>query len=225
MSRWKVGDVMTADVVSVPETASFREIVDLLETRGMSAVPVVTGDRLVVGVVSEADLLPKMEFAGATEGTHLFEGRRRRVARQKATGELARDLMTDPAVTVYAHTPVVEAARRMDSGGFKRLPVIDGLGRLVGIVARRDLLKVFLRTDPEIRDDVASELRQAFDVGEPRVGVEVVDGCVTLTGELERKSLTRGAARLAARVDGVIEVKNLLTFRYDDVELSVVNIP
>jgi hypothetical protein len=86
MSRWKIEDVMTTDVASVSVDTSFREIVDVLAERHISAVPVVDAARRVVGVVSEADLLHKMEFAGESMAARLFEGQRHRRARTKAAG-------------------------------------------------------------------------------------------------------------------------------------------
>ncbi len=149
MSRWTVADVMTSKVVSVHEDTPFREIVDVLDEHDVSAVPVIDGGRLVVGVVSEADLLPKMELAGDMTGPRLFDGRRLRTAREKAGGEVARDLMTAPAITALRSTPAVTAARRMAEAGVKRLPVTNLAGRLVGIVSRHDLLKVLQHTDDE----------------------------------------------------------------------------
>ena len=61
--RWYVGDVMTRDVVSVAPTAGYKEIADLMVRRSISAVPVVDAQRQVLGVVSEADLLAKLEYA------------------------------------------------------------------------------------------------------------------------------------------------------------------
>lgn len=221
MSRWTVADVMTTDVVSVREEASFLEIVELLEGQQVSGVPVVDTTERVVGVVSEADLLPKMEYAGTAKGRPLFEGPRRRSARGKAGGELVRDLMSAHPVTVLASAPVVEAARMMDSAAVKRLPVVDEFGRLIGIVSRYDLLKVFLRSDREIYDDVVAELGQVPGVELSEVRVEVAGGIVTLTGELPRMSLVSVVVRLAERVDGVIEVVSRLTFRHYDLEPAV----
>ena len=82
MSRWKVTDVMTTDVVSVGAEVGFRELVDVLSGRGVSAVPVVDDAKHVIGLVSEADLLHKMEFAGESVAARLLERHRRRAARQ-----------------------------------------------------------------------------------------------------------------------------------------------
>ena len=81
MSRWNVADVMTIGAVSVREDTPFKEIVDLLEAHEVNAVPVVDGFERVVGVVSSADLVPKIEFAGDDERVRLFESRQTRQAR------------------------------------------------------------------------------------------------------------------------------------------------
>jgi CBS domain-containing protein len=130
MSRWKVSDVMTRDVVSIHYDVGFKELVDLLVERGVSAVPVVDDADRVVGVVSEADLVHKLEFGAESVVARLFEGRRHRVAREKAVGDEARQLMISPAVTITADANVVEATRLMETkrdqaatGGRRRGPV------------------------------------------------------------------------------------------------------
>jgi CBS domain-containing protein len=150
MGRWNVADVMTVGAISVNEDTPFKEIVDVLEVHSINAVPVVDGFSRVLGLVSSADLVPKIEFAGVSEHVHPFEGRRHRAAREKATATAAAELMTAPAVTVMPQTLLVEAAKLMESAQLKRLPVVDDLGRLVGMVTRGDLLKVFLRDDADI---------------------------------------------------------------------------
>src|SRR5690348_12869757 len=132
MKKWVVDDVMTTAVVSVPADAPYRGVVDLLVSQRFSAVPVVDASGRVTGVVSEADLLRKIEYAG-DEQPRIFEGRRRRGERGKATARTAKQLMSSPAVAVLTGTSIAAAARLMDKEGVKRLPVIDNLGRLIGI--------------------------------------------------------------------------------------------
>src|SRR5690348_13830429 len=104
MTAWKVDDVMTKAVVSVQPAASYREVVDLLIGHRFSAVPVVDEYQHVTGVISEADLLRKIEYAG-DEQPRLFEGRRRRGERAKAYAGTAADLMSSPPVVVLSGTP------------------------------------------------------------------------------------------------------------------------
>jgi len=155
MKNWTVDDVMTTAVVSVDQAASYRSVVDLLVGRRVSAVPVVDSFQRVSGVVSETDLLRKIEYAG-DEAPRLFDGRRRRGERGKALARTAADLMSAPAVTVLRGTSIARAARQMDAQKVKRLPVVDDLGRLIGIVTRGDLLKAHLRPDDDIRADLGT---------------------------------------------------------------------
>ncbi|WP_433716848.1 CBS domain-containing protein [Actinoplanes sp. CA-051413] len=219
MKAWTVNDVMTTAVVTVPPETPYRDVVDLLVRNRFSAVPVVDEFQRVTGVVSEADLLRKIEYAGAEE-PRLFDGRRRRGERVKASARTAADLMSTPPVTVPASTSIPAAARVMDGEGVKRLPVVDDLGRLVGVVSRGDLLKVHLRPDDEILADVQAGVVRAFmadDAG--RVQVTVDDGVVTFTGRVGRWSTTDIADRLTRQVAGVVEVVDQLEYDYDDSDI------
>lgn len=221
MRTWQVRDVMTTDVAAVGEDTPYREIIDVLTSRHVSAVPVVDDFRRVLGVVSEADLLHKVELVGEPHERRVFEGRRRRSARVKADAAIARDLMTAPAVTTYADVPLVSAAKLMHREQVKRLPVVDDLGRLAGIVTRGDLLKVHLRPDADIRRDVVEEvLRRVLAVEEGAVQVSVTDGVVRLVGQLDRHSSVEIAGRLAAQVSGVVEVVNEFGYDFDDTVFS-----
>jgi CBS-domain-containing membrane protein len=216
MKTWRVDDVMTTSVVTVAPTAAYREVVDLLVAHRFSAVPVVDDFGRVTGVVSEADLLRKIEYAGDEE-PRLFEGRRRRGERARASARTAAELMSTPPVVALAGTSLVGATRLMDAEGVKRLPVVDDLGRLIGIVSRGDLLKVHLRPDDEIRADVESGVLRTFMSGDPGTAqVTVQDGVVTLTGGVDRWSTRDLVVRLARQVPGVVEVVDRLEFGYDD---------
>src|SRR3954451_10005695 len=94
----------------------FKVIVDIMEAYGYNALPVVDGSRRVLGLVSSADLVPKIEFAGTEAQPHLFERRQPRTTRDKAAATAAAELMTSPAVTVLPQTTLVEAAKIMESG-------------------------------------------------------------------------------------------------------------
>jgi CBS-domain-containing membrane protein len=217
MGRWNVADVMTIGAISVQEDTPFKEIVDLLEAHEINAVPVVDGHDRVVGVVSSADLVPKIEFAGGDDRLHLFETRHTRQARGKAHATAAGELMNAPAITVMSTTSVVAAARIMETEELKRLPVVDDLGRLIGMVTRRDLLKVFLRTDADIRREILAEaLDGLVGIDATQLRVEVDDGVVTLLGEVDRTSLVPSLIRQIERVDGVVDVVSHLSADIED---------
>jgi CBS-domain-containing membrane protein len=135
----------------------------------------------------------------------------------KAAGTCAADLMAAPAITVPLGTSTVHAARLMLRLGIRRLPVVDADGRLVGIVTRSDLLKVFLRPDPAMRWEIEHHVlpgRLGIALGEVRV--EVRDGVVALHGEVKRHSEVATLIRHVQAVDGVIHVDAQLTWRVDD---------
>ncbi|MEV1063598.1 CBS domain-containing protein [Streptomyces sp. NPDC050263] len=100
----------------------------------------------------------------------------------------------------------------MERHGVERLPVVDEEDRLIGIATRRDLLRVFLRTDCEIRREVHDEvLTHALGRPDHGVTVSVRDGMATLEGPLEHSGDLPLVIRLTYRVDGVVGVVNRLT--------------
>lgn len=219
--RMTVADVMTTDVVSVTAPTPFKDIAEALITGGISAVPVVDDDRHVIGMVSEADLLRKEEFREQFYGEGYRPPLRARLrhpkGRQKAEGETAAELMTSPAITVSPEASAVEAARLMEAHAVKRLAVVDRDGRLAGVVSRRDLVKLFLRSDEEIAAEVRDDiLDRALWVETSGVQVDVHQGVVTLSGSMQRRSEAAIAARMTARVNGVIDVVDKLTWDLDD---------
>ncbi|MEV4347507.1 CBS domain-containing protein [Actinoplanes sp. NPDC049596] len=216
MKTWSVEDVMTRAVLSVTATDSYRDVVDLLIGNKLSAVPVIDAFRHVVGVVSEADLLRKIEYAGEEE-PRLFESRRQRGERRKARARTVADLMSAPAVVALSSTSIAAAARLMDRENVKRLPVVDDLGRLVGIVSRADLLKAHLQPDDEILADIESGvLRPYVDDEGTNVAAAVADGVVTLSGRVHRYTSAELAERLCRQVAGVVDVRSSIAYDYDD---------
>ncbi|MEU2159211.1 CBS domain-containing protein [Streptomyces sp. NPDC019396] len=197
-----VGEVMTRTAVAVGRQATYKEIVALMEQWKVSALPVLEGDGRVIGVVSEADLLPKEEHR--LDDPAQTPGVRDRAL--KARGVVADELMSSPAVTVHADATLAEAARIMARRLVKRLPVVDGVGVLEGVISRSDLLKVFLRTD----EDIAEEIRRSVFADLPAaagVYASVDDGVVTLRGVLPDRALVPLLARAVRAVEGVVDVR------------------
>ena len=218
----RVRDVMTQEVVTVNEHASFKDVAMLIAERRVSAVPVLDREGRVLGVVSEADLVLKEEYPEGPPEGRMFQGRRRRIAQAKAAGDTAAELMTAPAVTIGPDASVAEAARLLHRHGIKRLPVVDPAGPLLGIVSRADLLKVFLRSDPDIAREIRQQvLMRAMWMNPGTVAIDVCDGVVTLTGQLERRSLIPITVSLVRGLDGVVDVVDRLTFELDDTPIMV----
>jgi CBS-domain-containing membrane protein len=125
--------------------------------------------------------------------------------------------MSAPAVCARPEWNVVEAARLMEVHNVKRLPVVDETDRLQGIVSRRDLLRIFLRRDDAIRDEITRDvLQQTLGLAPAEVTAEVREGQVTLRGSVEFKSLIPIIERLCRTVDGVVSVSEHIAYRSDD---------
>lgn len=207
-----VRDVMSAHPVSVRKTASFKEIAARLRELGVSGFPVVDDDGNVIGVVSEADLLVKEALEGGHHGVRgLIGAAAHPRERHKAGGVTAGDLMTSPAVTVSPDDAVEHAARLMYARGLKRLPVVDGFGRLAGIVTRTDVLAVFDRPDEEIRVEIIGQVIPRLS--EPTwYWVRVKDGIVTLEGTPETTAIGHEVLRQVRHVQGVVAVRDRLVY-------------
>jgi CBS domain-containing protein len=220
MKRWYVGDVMTRDVVSVHVATGYKEIADLMVRHGISAVPVVDAKGNVLGVVSEADLLAKLEYADRVP-RHPLTTRRRRVSRRKAAGDTAGELMTSPAVTVRSTETVTRVARLMDAARVKRVPVVDEAGHLVGIVSRRDLVRMYTRSDQEIRVTVCEGALRSLWIDPAHLGIEVRAGIVTLSGEVDRRSTAEVVVAFVKATPGVVDVVDRLSWAFDDKDSSI----
>ena len=206
-----VRDVMTSRVVAVRSDASFKEMVAKMRESRISAFPVVDGYGRVIGVVSEADFLNKeaeqADIQGVLASLLYFR------SHAKATGVTAGELMTSPAVTVGPDTPVVDAARLMRDRRFKRLPVVNATGHLIGIISRTDVLGVFLRPDKDILREVTDAVIPASGAqGPTRFTVTVTGGIVTVAGRPENDRAGHELAEAIRRVEGVVAVFDQLRY-------------
>jgi CBS domain-containing protein len=179
-------DIMTSPVVTVTPETTLKDVAALLVERGINAVPVVDAGGRLCGIVSEADLLA-LETAAREDPPHT-----------------AREVMNQSVYTLAEDTDAAAAARMMLRHRLKSVPVVAG-DRVVGIVARRDLLRLVARGDDEVRADVERRLRNEIALLQ-RLRIEVADGVVTVTGagDLGRQ-LVVGLARA---VPGVVEVRS-----------------
>ncbi|MFJ8962530.1 CBS domain-containing protein [Lentzea sp. NPDC102401] len=212
-----VASLMTREVVTADVGSSFKDVVKLLEDNGISAVPVLD-DGYPVGVVSEADLLPKEEFRGGTgEAPGVFAGRAVKRRWEQASGLTAQDVMTSPVKTVGPDTAASAAARELATEGLRRLFVMDSDGALVGVLSRHDLLKLFVREDDELRSEIRDEIfGGTLWVDPDDIDVEVSDGVVTMQGQLERQSEIEIAEHLVRALPGVVDVHNQLRAEWND---------
>ncbi|HWU00957.1 MAG TPA: CBS domain-containing protein [Terriglobales bacterium] len=140
-------DIMTKDVLFVRPDTPTRTVAKSLLEKGISAAPVVDANGTVVGMVSEADLLGR-QIQGRTPNRMwwlemLAEGED--LAAEfldyvKSNDPVVRDVMRTPVVTVSESTRIEEIAELLQRHHIKRVPVLRD-GRLVGIVARADLIR------------------------------------------------------------------------------------
>jgi CBS domain-containing protein len=207
-ARSRVRDVMTTDVVTVDQITPFKEIARLLVEHHISAVPVLRLGRHVSGVVSEADLIAaRDEHAG--ERKRWTGVQRYRTDHDRYLRLTAAQLMSSPPITTHPDATIPSAARLMTTHHVKRLPVVDSDGKLLGIVAERDLLGVFLVPDEEIARQVREVLAETLPAVPDAIKVAVHGGIVTLTSQSDA-ALPHGqvatAIELIWDLDGVVDV-------------------
>lgn len=193
-----------------------------LREHHVSAFPVVDDDFKVIGVVSEADLLTKEALdSGGERMPGMISGILRRREQERAAGLTAGDLMTRPPVTIDPDEPVEHAARLMYSRRVKRLPVTDATGRLVGIISRADVLAVYSRPDEEVRKEICDEvILSELHTDPDKFTVSVQDGIVTLEGKPDTARLGHDIVSLARHVQGVVSVRDRLSYPPPELPVS-----
>jgi CBS domain-containing protein len=193
----------------------------------VSGVPVVDEVGHVIGIVTEADLVAH-EAYGDEPRRVLSVLADRLLGRdewvQKATGLRAADLMTTEVVSVRPQDDVAFAARLMLERGVRRLPVVED-GRLVGIVARGDLLRWFARTDDDLARAVEHVLTDAALPGGLEVEVVVRDGIVLLLGRVRRRVDRDTVVEATRSVPGVVAVDDRLLVTEPDPVLEQLHPP
>jgi len=151
MSYPTVRSVMTTPVIAVRSQTPFKEIVETLSEHRISAVPVIDDASRVIGVVSEADLIRKEEMRG---GLDQMLSTVHRVRSRKAHAGTAQGLMSSPVITIGPDATVEDAASKLGRADVRRLFVVEGDGRLTGVLSPTDVLRLYLVPDQVIRDRV-----------------------------------------------------------------------
>ncbi|HWC78622.1 MAG TPA: CBS domain-containing protein [Pseudonocardiaceae bacterium] len=208
MTQLNVGDVMTHEVRAVSPDTPVRDIATQLVREGIGAVPVVDSRGTLLGVVTVAELL-------------LEPARRPRQPDQEE--HTAWQVMTSPARTIGSVAPLPEAARRLADDRVRRLYVVDD-GRLVGVLARRDLLRPCRRPDAEIQAEIERIVFTRTLRADPGdYEVSVAHGEVLLTGRLEYAAEVDIAVHLTALIPGVTAVRDRMDWVWDrtDTPLTV----
>ena len=211
----RVHEIMTTEVTTTTAEALLKNAALQLVRGRISGMPVVDGDRHVVGVVSEADILAKEgdeQKPGGFLQWLVDPGDPWVAARFDAV--TVGDAMSSPARTILADRTVAEAATLMLDENVNRLPVVDAEGTLIGLVSRGDLVRAFVRTDEEILKEIEEDvLRRVMWLNPSDVEVTVEDGIVTIKGEVASEADADLLPKFVRRVPGVVEVSSTLTHR------------
>jgi CBS domain-containing protein len=156
----KVKDFMRHEVVTVTPDSSILDAARLMLDHKISGLPVVDGLGRVVGIISEHDLLRGDERAGRTKRPHWL---RLMMERTNLADESARfqqrkvrEAMTPDPVTIAETATLEEAGRLIEENDIKRLPVVRE-GKLVGIIARADLVRAVILAGRKITDAAARD--------------------------------------------------------------------
>lgn len=218
----RVSDVMSTDVISVAPDTPVRKVAAKLVQHGISSVPVVDGTGRLVGVVSEGDLIRRVEIG--TEPRHSWwrsvfsDAMASAHAYVRSHGRLARDVMTVMPVTASLDEPLYRIAARMARKRLKQVPVVRD-GRVVGVIARRDLVRKLARhsvptsdvSDDLLRKELVEQMRGLpWNLQARVVNSEVQDGVVSVYGWAATPIERRAIEVVAENTPGVVEVRNHL---------------
>lgn len=191
----KAKDIMTTPVVTATPSTPLKGIGQLLIQHDISAVPIVDDAGNLVGLISEADVVP-FGYARVL-GAAL-------IPRKGHGPRVASQVMAINVATVPEDADVTTVARLMQDLRIRHLPVIVGT-HVTGIISRRDILKILARSDASIQ----AELQEILDDQTMLLGslhATVADGVVTLTGPGADDG-SKLAAILARGIPGVVAVR------------------
>jgi CBS-domain-containing membrane protein len=216
-------DVMVTNVVTVHSDASVKEIAETLLANRISAMPVIDDTGGLIGIVSEGDLIHRVELGTERHPSWWLEFL---VGKQalaydyiKSHGRRAGDLMTRHVITVNAETPLSEVASLLDKHQIKRVPVVDK-GKIIGIVSRANLVQALINRpqgvaskiveDSVLRGNIFTRL-QSERWWPGGVNIIVHDGIVELWGIVE-SHVEKDAIRLAVEeTPGVRTISDNIT--------------
>ncbi|WP_445189153.1 CBS domain-containing protein [Pseudonocardia sp. Cha107L01] len=218
--RTLVRDLMTTNVISVRPDTAIAELAELMWSKAIRVVPVLDAEDRLVGVVSEHDLLKTASLGDPRRPIPPLNGRWHRGGGAWHRPKTVFTMMSTPVVTVASDTSVAEAAQIMYERHLGCLPVVDtdhsGTQRMVGVIGRSELLRVFLRDDEELREEIVAGLTRLRLSDSTRVRVRVEQGVVTLSGNLPTRREARLATEFVERLEGVVSLAHRLSYDLDD---------
>ena len=215
----RVLDLMSTELIRVPPETTLRDAARLMVEAKISGLPVTDDEGSLVGLVTESDFLRKEVDRGEVMDSGLLGilfTKRDSLADAETVGEV----MATDLFTISPDATLVEAARSMTTHGIKRLPVVDRDGKLIGVIARSDIVAAFTRPDELIEDELKEDvLRRLLFLDPDLVKIEVSGGVVRISGELPTRSDARLLEAMVQRTDGVIRAELDLTWKVDDTKV------
>jgi CBS-domain-containing membrane protein len=214
-------DMMTSPVVTIGPQATVRDAAWTMLTHRISAVPVLDGQRRLVGILSEGDLLRRAETGTQRRRSWwgMFGLGSEQLAAEfvRSHGRKVADVMSRNVITAREDTPAPEIARLMETHGIKRVPIVAD-GKLVGIVSRADFLTALTgvqqaataanRDDAALRAAIVARLGRMPWIQPSIVNVAVRDGIVELTGLTDSHAQRRAVRIVVETTPGVRTVQD-----------------
>jgi CBS-domain-containing membrane protein len=190
-----VRQVMTPDPVTVRAGTTVKTALRLLDDNEISSLPVVDAKGRICGVVSEADLIH--DLVGPDQRLHEIP-----LGETSPQHGYVDEVMTTHAITVHPDTDLADAVDLVTSIGIKCVPVVDTHDRVVGVVSRRDVVRVLARADETLEREVDALLT---DAGMDDWLVDVYDGIARISGPETPRERTL-AKVLARTIPGIVAV-------------------
>jgi CBS domain-containing protein len=219
-------DVMTTAVVAARPDMTVRDAANMLADYHISGMPVVDMAGKLVGMITEGDLLRRVEIGTEVKRRahwlELFASKQELASEYvKEHGRHVSELMTTDIVTATEDTPLTDIAELMERRRIKRVPVLRD-GKLVGLVSRANLIRALASMKSDVNQSIApadSAIREAVlsamhgNRWSPRRNdVIVTDGVVHLWGVITSKDEGTAIRVAAENVPGVKEVKSHLEY-------------
>lgn len=160
----KVADIMTRDVISVRTDTRVGEIARVFREHSLSGLPVVSETGDLVGIITELDMVKRHARPQMPDFLPLLcvylplRTKEYRESLRRITGVAAQDIMTTPVNTIPPDASIEDAATVMVSNRSNPLPVVDESGRMIGIISRTDILRVF--------EDLELQMEEELEQGE-----------------------------------------------------------
>ena len=146
-----VADLMTREPLTARPEMSLKEVIKILADRRISGLPVVDQHDLLIGIISETDLMwretgvtPPAYIMVLDSVIYLENPSRYEQELHKALGQTVGEVMSRDPVSIAPEKSVQEAAKLLHDRNIHRLPVLDTAGKVIGILTRGDIVRAMV---------------------------------------------------------------------------------